>query len=165
MTEAWGPGSHPEHSKQKMSAKLCCIAQACSLSTWVAQVGGSGASHRKSLSNTSPGISLLLLPCFLNPARLFPATALKHLSHPVTSLLQTLLPTPLQQGSPTVKLVFLLHQYELILSQKPWHLLTFLSPNIQPQAEVLPCTSQTSSLPFHTALATPTHPSGAAGST
>lgn len=30
-----------------MSAKLCCVAQACCLSTWVAQVGGSGASHKK----------------------------------------------------------------------------------------------------------------------
>lgn len=151
-----------------MSAKLCCVAQACCLSTWVAQVGGSGASHKKACLTLKALLRVSLYYCCLvslpQPGSflLLPSNTYLILSLPCSRLSsQHLYSKAARQWS----LSSCLTRMSSSFSQKPWHLLTFLSPNVQPQAEVLPCTSQMCSLPFHTAPATPTHPSGAAGST
>lgn len=130
-----------------MSAKLCCVAQACCLSTWVAQVGGSGASHKKACLTLKHFFGYLFTNAALFPD---PSQALSCYcpQTPISSchfLLQTLLPAPLQQGSPTVELVFLPHQDELILLSEtlaPTHL-PQLQCNVFPPLSHCPSHSHT----------------------
>lgn len=165
LLQAWGPGSQPEHSTTKISAKLCCVAQACCLSTWVAQVGGSGASHKKACLTLKHFSGYLFTIAALFP---YPSQALP-CSCPQTPISSCHFPAP--NSPPSTSTARQPDSGPCLLASPGWahpslrNLGTY-SPSSAPmynprlKSYLIP-----HKLPFHTAPATPTHLSGGAGST